>query len=106
MMHDYKGITGGWHGVLGLYMSMKEKQKEIQSTDGWEKEKFSAEARINTHRIGVEAERAFFKQELGIDMAQTSQLFLAEQIQFHRALCEQLEKLYAECWPESSRRYS
>ena len=74
MMHDYKGITGGWHSVLGLYGNMKEKQKEIMKTDGWEKEKFSAEARVNIHRLGVESERAFFKQELGIDMAQTSQV--------------------------------
>ena len=53
---------------------MKEKQKEIMKTDGWEKEKFSAEARVNTHRISVEAERTFFRQELGLDMTQISQV--------------------------------
>ena len=74
LMHDYKGITAGWHGVLGLYGNMKEKQKEIQRSEGFEKEKDAAVARINTHRIGVEAERTFFKQELGVDMAQTSQV--------------------------------
>jgi len=99
MMHDYKGITVGWHAVLGLYGNIKEKQKEIQKSDGMEKEKISSEAKINTHRIGVEAERTFFKQELGIDMAHASQIFLTEQINFHRDICEKLEKLYYECWP-------
>lgn len=106
MMYDYKGLSSGWQRVLSLYTSMKEKQKEIQNTDGWEKEKFSAEARINTYRIAVEAERTFFNQELGIDMTQISQIFLAEQINFHRQVSDQLEKLYYECWPGQAGRES
>jgi hypothetical protein len=39
LMHDYKGITAGWHAVLGLYGNMKEKQKEIQRSEGFDKEK-------------------------------------------------------------------
>ena len=73
-MHDYKGATVGWHAVLELYKNMKEKQKEIMKSEGMEKEKVSSEAKLNLHRIGVEAERRFFKQELGIDMAHASQV--------------------------------
>ena len=75
-MHDYKGMTGGWQGILGLYENMKEKQKEILKTEGMEKEKDSAVARGNTLKIGVEAERAYFRQDMGIDMNRTCQVWL------------------------------
>eukprot|EP00092_Neocalanus_flemingeri_P075895 GFUD01094088.1.p1 GENE.GFUD01094088.1~~GFUD01094088.1.p1 ORF type:complete len:536 (+),score=138.48 GFUD01094088.1:167-1774(+) len=99
LMHDYKGLAGGWQGVLGLYGNMKEKQKEILKADGIEKEKDSAVARVNIHRIGVEAERTLFGEELGNDMTHISQMFLVEQINLHRQLADRLEKLYYDCWP-------
>eukprot|EP00092_Neocalanus_flemingeri_P021416 GFUD01023219.1.p1 GENE.GFUD01023219.1~~GFUD01023219.1.p1 ORF type:complete len:563 (-),score=160.59 GFUD01023219.1:67-1755(-) len=102
LMHDYKGLVGGWQGILGLYGSMSEKQREIMKAEGNEKEKDCAVARVNTYRIGVQAEQNFFKQELGVDMTHTSQVFLAEQINFHRKMADKLEKLYHDCWPNLS----
>lgn len=100
LMHDYKGLVGSWQGILGLYNSMSEKQKEITKADGNDKEKDCAVARFNTYRIGAKAEQNFFKQELGVDMTHSSQVFLVEQINFHRKMAERLERLYHECWPQ------
>jgi len=99
LMHDYKGLVGGWQGILGLYGSMTEKNKDIMKTDGNEKEKDCAVARLNTLRIATQAEESFFKQEMQSDMMYMSQTFLVEQINFHRNMAEKLEKLYYECWP-------
>jgi len=102
MMHDYKGLVGSWQGILGLYGSMGEKQKEIMRSEGNEKEKDCAVARVNTYRIGAQAEQNFFKQEMAVDMTHTSQLFLVEQIKFHRMMADKLEKLYYDCWPDQA----
>ena len=74
LMHDYKGLVGGWQGILGLHGSMSEKQREIMKSEGNEKEKDCAVARVNTYRIGVQAEENFFKQELRVDMTHASQV--------------------------------
>eukprot|EP00091_Calanus_sinicus_P013581 TRINITY_DN30112_c0_g1_i1.p2 TRINITY_DN30112_c0_g1~~TRINITY_DN30112_c0_g1_i1.p2 ORF type:complete len:114 (-),score=36.31 TRINITY_DN30112_c0_g1_i1:163-504(-) len=81
---------------------MREKQREIMKTDGNEKEKDCAVARVNTFRVGAQAEQNFFKQEMGVDMTHASQVFLAEQISFHRKVAERLEGLYHECWPSQA----
>lgn len=99
LMHDYKGLTGGWQGILGFYGGVKEKQKEIEKSESNEKEKDSSVARVNTYRIGVSAEQNFFTQEMGLDINHTSQAFLAEQIAFHQQMSERLTSLYHSCWP-------
>ena len=71
---DYKGLVGGWQGILGLYGSMGEKHREIMKTEGNDKEKDCAVALVNTYRIGVQAEQNFFKQELGVDMTHARQV--------------------------------
>ena len=99
LMHDYKGLVGGWQGILALYGSMGEKQKEIMKTEGNEKEKDCAVAKVNTYRVGAQAEQSFFKQEMAVDMTHASQVFLVEQISFHRKMADRMEKLYYDCWP-------
>ena len=99
LMHDYKGLVGGWQGILGLYGSMREKQREIIKTEGNDKEKDCAVARVNTYRVGAQAEQNFFKQEMAVDMTHASQVFLVEQISFHRKMADRMEKLYYDCCP-------
>ena len=98
-MHDYKGLVGGWQKTFGLYGSMWEKQREIMKTEGNEKEKDCAVTRVNTYRVGAQAELKFVKQEMAVDMTPASQVFLVEQISFHRKIADWMEKLYYECWP-------
>jgi len=102
LMHDYKGLVGGWQGILGLYGNMRDKHNEIMKSEGNEKEKDCSVTRVNTYRIGVQAEHNFYKQELAVDMTHASQVFLIEQINFHRQMAEKLEKLYHDCWPNVS----
>jgi len=97
LMHDYRGLTGGWQTILGFFNGVKEKQKEIEQQGG-EKERDSAVARVNTYRVGVGAEQNFFQQELALDINHTSQAFLAEQIAFHNLMSERLTSLYHSCW--------
>ena len=56
-------------------------------------------ARMNTYRIGVQSEKNYFTQEFGVDMDYVSQVFLVEQINFHRKMSEKLLELYHDCWP-------
>ena len=35
-------------------------------------------------------------------MTHASQVFLVEQISFHRKMAERLEKLYHDCWPNQA----
>lgn len=97
-MHDYRGLTGGWQNILGLYGSVRDKSKEIISQGG-EREKDAATARVNTYRVSVAAELGFFQQELAADLQHSSQVFLSEQIKFHRQMADRLEALYGDCWP-------
>jgi len=97
LMHDYRGLTGGWQTILGFFHGVKDKQKEIEK-EGGEKERDSAVARVNTYRVGVGAEQNFFQQELGLDINHTCQAFLAEQIAFHNQMSERLTSLYHSCW--------
>ena len=97
LSHDYKGLVGSWQGILGLYQNMAEKHREI-SRDGSEKERDCSTARFNTYRIGAQSERNFFQQTLGLDIDVASQIFVVEQINFHRQMTERLEQLYAKCW--------
>jgi len=101
VMHDYKGLVGSWDNILGLYHNMADKHKEI-ARDGGEKEKDCSVGRFNTYRIGVQSERNFFQQELGVDINYASQNFIVEQINFHRKMTERLEQLYQKCWPTVS----
>ena len=39
-----------------------------------------------------------FKQEATSDMTYATQIFLVEQIKFHRAIADQLEAVYLKCW--------
>jgi len=98
-MHDYRGLTGGWQGILGLYNTVKDKGREVQQ-QGSEKERDAANARVNTYRVGVAAEMGFYKQELKADINSGCQTFLTEQIKFHRLLADRLEALQRECWSE------
>ena len=101
LSHDYKGLVGSWQDILGLYQNMAEKHREI-SRDGTEKERDCSTARFNTYRIGAQSERNFFQQSLGLDINIASQIFVVEQINFHREMTARLEQLYAKCWaPES-----
>ena len=56
-------------------------------------------ARFNTYRISLQSEKNFFNQEFGADMNYISQVFVAEQINFHRKMSEKLTELYQNCWP-------
>ena len=58
--------------------------------------------KVNTYRIAAQAEQNFFKQEMAVDMTDSSQLFLVEQIKFHRMMADRLEKLYYDCWPDQA----
>ena len=71
MMHDYKGLVGSWDDILGLYHNMADKHKEI-SREGSEKERDCSVTRFNTYRIGVQSEKNFFQQELGVDIQYAS----------------------------------
>ena len=82
LMHDYKGITAGWQTVLSVQGNLKEKQKEIEKCEDTEKINQSFE-KVNKNRVGVEAERSFFKQELGVDMTQAGQVYF---LTFHLLL--------------------
>ena len=72
--------------------------QEVLSS-GSEKERDCSLSRFNTYRIGLQSEQNFFNQEVGADLNYVSQVFLVEQIQFHRKMAEKLEGLYHECWP-------
>lgn len=98
MMHDYKGLVTSWQGMLSLNANMAEKYKEI-SREGNEKERDCSMARFNTYRISLQSEKNFFNQEFGADMNYISQVFVAEQINFHRKMSEKLTELYQNCWP-------
>ena len=100
-MHDYKGLVGSWDNILGLYHNMGDKHKEIVR-EGTEKERDCSVSRFNSYRIGVQSEKNYFQQELGIDINYASQKFLVEQINFHRRMTERLEQLYHKCWPQNS----
>ena len=115
-MHDYKGLVGSWDDILGLYHNMADKHKEI-SKEGTEKERDCSVTRFNTYRIGVQSEKNFFHQELGVDINYASKKvsdrfsyhqisstfqFLAEQINFHRKMSSRLEELYQQCWPNNT----
>ena len=106
LSHDYKGLVGSWQGILGLYQNMSDKHREI-SRDGTEKERDCSVARFNTYRIGAQSERNFFQQTLGLDINIASQIFVVEQINFHRQMTARLEQLYAQCWgaPESGGKF-
>ena len=41
-----------------------------------EKECDCSVSRINTHRVGVQSEKNFFTQELGVDLNYVSRLFM------------------------------
>ena len=99
--HDYKGLVGSWQGILGLFNNMAEKHRDIVR-EGSEKERDCSVARFNTYRVGVQSEKTFIQQELGLDINYASQKFLVEQINFHRKITERLEELYNKCWPEGS----
>jgi len=100
MMHDYKGLVTSWKDILGLYNSMADKHKEVLSS-GSEKDRDCSLSRFNTYRIGLQSEKNFFNQEVGADLNYVSQVFLVEQIQFHRKMAEKLEGLYHNCWPSA-----
>ena len=102
LSHDYKGLVGSWQDILGLYQNMAEKHREI-FRDGTEKERDCSTARLNTYRIGAQSERNFFQQTLGLDINIASQIFVVEQINYHRQMTARLEQLYNKCWsqPES-----
>ena len=41
-------------------------------------------------------------QEVGVDVTYASQMFIVEQINYHRKMAEKLETLYHQCWPTNS----
>ena len=41
-------------------------------------------------------------QEVGTDMNYVSQVFIVEQINYHRKMAEKLESLYHQCWPAAN----
>ena len=41
-------------------------------------------------------------QEVGTDMNYVSQVFIVEQINYHRKMAEKLESLYHQCWPANA----
>jgi len=92
-MHDYKGLTEAWAGMLDTHNTVRDKGKEIQHMGG-EKERDAAVARVNTYRVGVAAELGFFHQEVDADFNYGCQSFVAEQIRFHRQMADRLDALY------------
>jgi len=97
VMHDYRGLTAGWQGLLGLYSTIREKGREVLANGG-EREKDMARDRTNTYTVAVAAEMRMYKQELDIDLNRGSRAFLTEQIKFHRMMADKLEALQRECW--------
>ena len=67
--------------------------------EGNEKERDCSVSRINTYRVGVQSEKNFFCQELGLDLNYVSQVFLVEQMNYHKKMYEKLEEVYHQCWP-------
>lgn len=41
-------------------------------------------------------------QEVGTDVNYASQVFIVEQINYHRKMAEKLEALYHQCWPANT----
>ena len=56
--------------------------------EGNEKERDCSVSRINTYRVGVQSEKNFFCQELGLDLNYVSQVFLVEQMNYHKKMYE------------------
>ena len=80
--------------MLLLYYLCQEIMRE-----GNEKERDCSVSRINTYRVGVQSEKNFFCQELGLDLNYVSQVFLVEQMNYHKKMYEKLEEVYHQCWP-------
>ena len=68
--------------------------------EGSEKERDCSISRINTYRVGVQSEKNFFTQELGIDLDYVSRVFMVKQMEYHREMFTKLERVYHQCWPE------
>jgi len=98
MMHDYKGMVSSWSNILGLYHNTEDKHKEIMR-EGNEKERDCSVSRINTYRVGVQSEKNFFTQELGVDLDYVSRVFMVKQMEYHREMYSKLEQVYHQCWP-------
>lgn len=99
MMHDYRGLTASWSAVLTTYSSIADRQREMEQSAG-DKEKLASRTRIHNYRMGVLAEKTFFKEEIEADLQYTCQNFVREQIAYHRQMAERLEALYRHCWQD------
>ena len=67
--------------------------------EGNEKERDCSVSRINTYRVGVQSEKNFFTQELGVDLDYVSRVFMVKQMEYHREMYSKLEQVYHQCWP-------
>ena len=72
-----------YSAMLLLYYFCQEIMRE-----GNEKERDCSVSRINTYRVGVQSEKNFFCQELGLDLNYVSQVFLVEQMNYHKKMYE------------------
>ena len=72
--------------------------------EGNEKERDFSISRINTYRVGVQSEKNFFTQELGVDLDYVSRVFMVKQMEYHREMYSKLEQVYHQCWPSEEQQ--
>ena len=72
--------------------------------EGNEKERDCSVSRINTYRVGVQSEKNFFTQELGVDLDYVSRVFMVKQMEYHREMYSKLEQVYHQCWPSEDQQ--
>ena len=72
--------------------------------EGNEKERDCSISRINTYRVGVQSEKNFFTQELGVDLDYVSRVFMVKQMEYHREMYSKLEQVYHQCWPSEDQQ--
>jgi len=95
MMHDYRGLLGGWPPILQVHAGAVGKRKECDRLESEGKLNRSELSEIRTRTdvlsYSVLAEIGAFHQTRATDVKRVSQAFLREQIAYYQKVTEKLQ---------------